>query len=59
MFKVNTVVNWYNFQEDMNSVIQEIDPVRWKYFQVLIVLEENGSKEALRDTTKFIISDNE
>ncbi|KAA6412686.1 MAG: IFN-inducible and antiviral [Lasallia pustulata] len=57
MFKVNTVVNRYNFQEDMNSAIQEIGPVRWKCFQVLIVPEENGSKEALRDATKFVISD--
>ena len=59
MFKVNTVVNRYNFQEDMNSAIQEIGPVRWKCFQVLIVPEENGSKEALWDATKFVISDDE
>ena len=59
MFKVNTVVNRYNFQEDMNVAIQEIRPVRWKCFQVLIVPEENGSKGSLRDATQFTISDEE
>ncbi|KAL8794950.1 MAG: hypothetical protein Q9195_002532 [Heterodermia aff. obscurata] len=60
MFKVNTVVNRYNFQEDMNAAIQAIGPMRWKCFQVLIVPEENGGGDnTLRDARKFQISDEE
>jgi radical S-adenosyl methionine domain-containing protein 2 len=29
-FKVNTVVNTYNWKEDMSQEILELDPVRWK-----------------------------
>lgn len=29
-FKINTVVNVYNVDEDMNDNIQELAPVRWK-----------------------------
>ena len=32
MLKVNTVVNRYNFQEDINTAIEEIQPFRWKCF---------------------------
>lgn len=56
MFKVNTVVCSYNFEEDMNAAIQEIDPVRWKCFQVLVVPEENGGAGTLRDATNFTIT---
>jgi len=59
MFKVNTVVNRYNFKEDMNAKIEAMGPVRWKCFQVLIVPEENGSAETLRDARKFLITDEE
>jgi len=59
MFKVNTVVNRYNFQEDMNAAIEKIKPFRWKCFQVLIVPEENGSERTLRDARRFVISDDE
>ena len=31
-FKLNTVVNSYNWQEDMNENLLRIDPVRWKVF---------------------------
>jgi len=56
MFKVNTVVNKYNYEEDMNAAIQEMDPVRWKCFQVFIVPEENGGSDTLRDATEFMIT---
>ncbi|KAL6715558.1 Radical S-adenosyl methionine domain-containing protein 2 [Lecanora helva] len=56
MFKVNTVVNKYNYQEDMNAAIQEINPVRWKCFQVLIVPEENGGDDTLTDAREFEIT---
>ena len=59
MFKVNTVVNRYNFQEDMNAAIDKIKPFRWKCFQVLIVPEENGSERTLRDARRFVINDEE
>ncbi|KAI4214002.1 MAG: hypothetical protein LQ351_003406 [Letrouitia transgressa] len=57
--KINTVVNQYNFREDMNKAIERIDPFRWKVFQVLIVEEENGSEHTLRDARRFRISDEE
>lgn len=45
-FKINTVVNRYNFQEDMNAEIAELNPYRWKVFQVLIIKgENNGGSE--------------
>ena len=56
MFKVNTVVNIYNYEEDMNIAITEINPKRWKCFQVLVVPEENGSDKTLRDARKFQIT---
>ena len=60
MFKVNTVVNRYNWQEDMNAAIQAIGPKRWKCFQVLVIEEENGGgDETLRDAREFQISDEE
>lgn len=58
-FKVNTVVNRFNFDEDMNLGITAIDPFRWKCFQVLIVKGENNSQTTLRDATRFSITDEE
>ena len=59
MFKVNTVVNRYNWQEDMNAAIRAIGPKRWKCFQVLVIEEENGGDQTLRDAREFQISDEE
>ena len=59
MFKVNTVVNRYNWQEDMNAAIRAIGPKRWKCFQVLVIEEENGGDDTLRDAREFQISDEE
>lgn len=60
IFKVNTVVNRYNWQEDMNAAIRAINPKRWKCFQVLIIEEENGGHDGtLRDAREFRISDEE
>lgn len=36
-FKLNTVVTRLNYEEDMNEHINDLDPFRWKVFQVLIV----------------------
>lgn len=37
MFKLNTVVCRYNFEEDMSALVEELMPFRWKVFQVLLV----------------------
>lgn len=41
LFKINTVVNALNKHEDMSNFINELDPVRWKVFQVLDIEGEN------------------
>lgn len=56
-FKLNTVVCRLNYSEDMNSMIERLQPFRWKCFQVLMVAGENDSDETLRDVRKFQISD--
>lgn len=56
-FKINTVVNRHNFEENTNQQIQDIAPFRWKVFQVLMVEEENHSEAMLCDV--FLISDKE
>lgn len=58
-FKLNTVVNRFNVDEDMNEEVRLLDPFRWKCFQVLIVKGENNSESTLRDATKFCITDEE
>ncbi|RAK97309.1 radical SAM domain-containing protein [Aspergillus ibericus CBS 121593] len=58
-FKINTVVCRLNFQEDMNPYIEDLQPFRWKCFQVLIVNGENESDKRLRDARKFLINDEE
>jgi radical S-adenosyl methionine domain-containing protein 2 len=40
-FKVNTVVNRKNFDENMNEFIRYSKPKRWKIFQVLPVVGQN------------------
>lgn len=56
-FKLNTVVCRYNFDEDMANRVAELDPFRWKCFQVLRVEGENDSEETLRDVRRFEIED--
>ncbi|KAJ3052210.1 hypothetical protein HK097_006706 [Rhizophlyctis rosea] len=56
-FKINTVVNRYNVNEDMNHQITTLAPFRWKCFQVLLDESENaGSTEQSRDVHPFLIS---
>lgn len=40
-FKINTVVNVYNVDEDMNQNIQELAPVRWKVRNIYITRDSN------------------
>ncbi|KAB2100126.1 hypothetical protein AG0111_0g11779 [Alternaria gaisen] len=39
-FKINTVVCRLNWDEDMNKHIEQLQPFRWKCFQVLVVAGE-------------------
>lgn len=43
-FKMNTVVCRLNWQEDMSAMVEELNPFRWKCFQVLLVGGENDEK---------------
>lgn len=58
-FKINTVVNRYNIDENMNESIHQLTPFRWKCFQVLVVAGENDSDATLRNANRFIITDEE
>ncbi|MCJ1248015.1 hypothetical protein MMC30_005230 [Trapelia coarctata] len=55
-FKLNTVVCRLNYQEDMNAIVSELQPFRWKCFQVLIVKGENDTEKTLRDARQLQIS---
>ncbi|XP_060606466.1 S-adenosylmethionine-dependent nucleotide dehydratase RSAD2-like [Ruditapes philippinarum] len=55
-FKLNTVVNTYNKNEDMTDSIKELDPCRWKVFQCLLIDGENAGQDALRNAETFVIS---
>jgi len=55
-FKLNTVVNALNWEEDMNDQIAALDPFRWKVFQVLLLEGENmGGEGELRDARNLCI----
>jgi radical S-adenosyl methionine domain-containing protein 2 len=58
-FKLNTVVCRYNHNEDMARRVEELEPFRWKCFQVLRVEGENDSEQTLRDVRRFEIDDDE
>jgi radical S-adenosyl methionine domain-containing protein 2 len=53
-FKLNTGVCKLNWQEDMVATIQQLQPFRWKCFQVLFVEDKNDSSVAdtKQDTRK-------
>ncbi|NXT18089.1 RSAD2 protein, partial [Syrrhaptes paradoxus] len=56
-FKINSVINRFNVEEDMNEQIKALNPVRWKVFQCLLIEGENSGEGALREAEKFVISD--
>ncbi|KAK3331400.1 hypothetical protein B0H66DRAFT_573089 [Apodospora peruviana] len=58
-FKLNTVVNRLNQAEDMNAMVKQLQPFRWKVFQVLVVGGENESEDRLRDARGMTITDEE
>jgi radical S-adenosyl methionine domain-containing protein 2 len=60
LFKLNTVVCNFNWCEDMNERIRELEPVRWKVFQVLVLQDENsGGPGELRDARPLVVSDDQ
>ncbi len=42
--KLNTVVTSANYSDDMTAVVKEINPTRWKIFQVLKIEGENDGR---------------
>lgn len=57
LFKINTVVNSLNKNEDMNEQIKMLDPYRWKVFQVLLLEGENaGGSGNLRDARNLTVT---
>nr|XP_004656942.1 radical S-adenosyl methionine domain-containing protein 2 [Jaculus jaculus] len=58
-FKINSVINRFNVEEDMNEQIKVLNPVRWKVFQCLLIEGENCGEDALREAERFVISDKE
>ncbi|XP_007522315.1 S-adenosylmethionine-dependent nucleotide dehydratase RSAD2 [Erinaceus europaeus] len=58
-FKINSVINRFNVEEDMNEQIKALNPIRWKVFQCLIIEGENAGEDALREAERFVISDDE
>lgn len=59
VFKMNTVVNKYNLNEDMSAHLTELKPARWKVFQCLAIDGENAGPQALRDAQKFYVTEEE
>ncbi|XP_075840235.1 S-adenosylmethionine-dependent nucleotide dehydratase RSAD2 [Microtus pennsylvanicus] len=58
-FKINSVINRFNVDEDMNEHIKALNPVRWKVFQCLLIEGENSGEAALREAERFLISNEE
>ncbi|XP_063040197.1 S-adenosylmethionine-dependent nucleotide dehydratase RSAD2 [Engraulis encrasicolus] len=56
-FKLNSVINTYNNDEDMAENISQLNPVRWKVFQCLLIAGENVGEDSLREAERFVISD--
>lgn len=60
MFKMNTVVCTLNWTDDMCEYVRQLDPMRWKVFQCLILREENaGLPGELRDASKLVVTEHQ
>ncbi|KAK7605000.1 hypothetical protein V9T40_006186 [Parthenolecanium corni] len=57
IFKMNTVVNAVNWQEDMTEQLLRLKPARWKVFQCLVIEGENAGEDALRQADAFVVTD--
>lgn len=51
--KINTVVNRYNYKENLNQFISKALPNKWKIFQVLSIENLNSCKELLINNEEF------
>ena len=51
LFKLNTVVNKYNINDDMGKEVSELAPIRWKVFQCLSIYAENEGPGALKQVS--------
>jgi radical S-adenosyl methionine domain-containing protein 2 len=58
-FKINSVINVHNVDEDMCGAIMELKPIRWKVFQCLLISGENAGENALRDARSLVITDDQ
>ncbi|WAQ93939.1 RSAD2-like protein [Mya arenaria] len=58
-FKLNSVVNTYNKDENMVEEVKQLNPCRWKVFQCLLIDGENAGADAIRNAQTFVISDEE
>ncbi|XP_022317272.2 S-adenosylmethionine-dependent nucleotide dehydratase RSAD2-like [Crassostrea virginica] len=58
-FKLNTVVNVLNKDEDMSTYIKELSPCRWKVFQCLLIGGENAGQDALRNAEEMVVTSKE
>jgi radical S-adenosyl methionine domain-containing protein 2 len=56
-FKLNTIVNVHNWNENMAVQIEKLAPFRWKVVQCLIVAGENDSEVRKRDARIFLVTD--
>ncbi|KAL0222035.1 hypothetical protein RCL1_001889 [Eukaryota sp. TZLM3-RCL] len=56
LFKVNSVICSLNWNLDLNDFIQELNPYRWKVFQVLVLEGENSGDYSQRDAQKLLIT---
>ena len=48
LFKLNTVVNRHNVNDNMGLKVAELAPIRWKVFQCLSIYAENEGPGALK-----------
>jgi len=55
-FKLNSVICSLNWEENMKTHITELEPFRWKVFQVLPITGENKGEKAKRNVTDLLIS---
>ncbi len=51
--KINTVISQYNLEEDFGKFIMDVNPVRWKVFQVLGIEGENDITDSRITVEEF------
>ena len=56
-FKINSVINAFNVEENMSELIMELNPIRWKIFQCSPIVGENYGEDALRKVDPFLITE--